>query len=239
MWTRTILIVPVLLTTGCSALLNPALDPYGGYRRQLPSSYAMRVPLVVSLPVGRWDNVMRLPLESTVDVLTLDGVPHIGAIVGSDAQGVQLRVNGQETQLPRATIVRVDLVDVAGSETGAVALGAAKGALIGAGAAALVGAVVGGSAWPPRGPFLRGSVALGAVAGGGQVMAQRQQRLIYLAPAAVPVRGPYGYGGYPGSDPSQPPDGSYPATSGAVRATPSMPSAVDLPACAVPRRGGM
>jgi hypothetical protein len=213
MWTRIVLIVPALLTTGCAAMLNPALNPYGGYGRPLVNPYAMRTAVMAPLPIGRWDNVMRLPLESIIDVVTSDGVPHVGAVAGSDAQTVVLREAGQQSRIARSDIIRIDVVDVAGSETRAVAVGAAKGAMLGAGAAALVGAVAGGQAWPPRGPFLRGSIALGAVAGGAAVMEQRRGRMIYLSPLATGGRSTYdgsptypGYGSYPAGTSYQPYD---------------------------------
>lgn len=209
MWTRIVLIVPALLTTGCAAMLNPALSPYGGYGRPMVNPYAMRTPVMAPLPIGRWDIVMRLPVESIIDIVTSDGVPHVGAVAGSDAQTVVLREAGQESRIARSDVIRIDLVDIAGSETGAVAVGAAKGALLGAGAAALVGAVIGGAAWPPRGPFLRGSIALGAVAGGAAVLEQRRGRMIYLSPSAAGGRSPYGgHPTYPGYG-SYPPDSSY------------------------------
>lgn len=240
MWTRTLLIVPALLTTGCASLLNPALDPYGAYGRPLRSPYAMRPAVLAPLPVGRWDNVMRLPLNSTIDVVTTDGVPHVGLIEGTDAQTVVLREAGQEARIARANIVRIDLVDLAGSDNAAVAAGAAKGALIGAGAAALVGAVVGGPAWPPRGPFLRGAIALGAIAGGGQAMEQRRQRMIYLAPFTAGSRTPYGVSnGYFGYDFYESYD-NYTQALDAIPSGPAYPGAFDLPACAnAPAVGGV
>lgn len=240
MWTRTVLILPALLTTGCASLLNPALDPYGGYSRPMLRPYAMRAPMMAPLPVGRWDNVMRLPLDSTIDIVTVDGVPHVGLIGGADAQAVVLREGGQETRIARASIVRIDLVDVAGSETAAVAGGAVKGAMLGVGAAALIGAVFGGPAWPPRGPFLRGAIAIGGVAGGAAVLEQRRQRMIYLAPSAAGGRSRYGgYGPYPGYgayDPYQ--DEQYSQDDMSGRG-PRYPGAFDLPACAAaPAVGG-
>jgi hypothetical protein len=226
MWTRTVLIVPALLTTGCASLLSP-VGPYPRYGRLNP--YAMRAPVMAPLPVGRWDNVIRTPLNSAIDVVATDGL-HAGVIEGADVQEIVLREGGQQIRIARANIMRIDLVDMAGSETAAVAAGAAKGAILGAGAAALVGAVFGGPAWPPSGPFLRGAVAIGGVAGGAAAMEQRRQRMIYLAPSMAPGRSPYG--GYSPDDPFMQPE----VSAGGER----YPGAFALPACATaPSIGGV
>lgn len=179
-----LVILPLaLLTTGCSELLYP------GLRRPMVSPYPRRIA-APPLPVGRWDNVMRLPQTSTIDVLTADGVPTVGAIAGATAQTVTLRLEGGEVTIARAEIVRVDLVDLPGSETGAVVRRAARGAVLGAAAVTVVGAVIGGPAWPPPGVLVRAGIAGGAAAGGQAAIASRQGRILYLAAnhgsAAVP-----------------------------------------------------
>jgi hypothetical protein len=206
---RALVLIPlVLLTAGCSPLLYP-----GPGRSMAASPYAMRSLAPAPAPVGRWDNVMRLPAQSTIDVLTSNGVPTIGPIVSADAQSVVVLVNGTDVRIARAGIVRVDLVDLAGSETAAVIRSSARGALLGAGAAALIGAVIGGAAWPPPGALVRAGVAGGAVSGGQAALAGRQARILYLAPSQPPVRYPSSQVPYPDlSDPSQ--------------------GAIELPACA-------
>ena len=167
-----------VLSSACSPLL---FGPYGQARRPYypQSPYAARVE---PLPTGRWDNVMRLARHTTIDVLTQDGAAPVGAFTGASATQVRLMVRGNEVTIERAEVVRVDLVALAGSSVIDVANETAKGALIGAGVAALAGAVVGGGAWPPPAPLLRGGAAVGGLAGAQSELARRQQRMIYLAP---------------------------------------------------------
>ncbi len=148
---------------------------------------------VEPVPIGRWDNVMRLPRGSTVDVLTADGAANVGATLGSDVSSVRLVVDSVERRIDRRDVVRVDLVDLAGSEMRGVARKAARGALLGAGFAALLSGVVGGEAWPPPAPLLRGGAAIGGVGAGQAELLRRAGRLIYLAPQAgvLPRDTPY------------------------------------------------
>jgi hypothetical protein len=130
---------------------------------------------------GRWDNVMRLPPGSVVDVLSMDGAAYVGGLTAADGWSVSVNVNGIDEPIPRADVLRIDLVDLPGSEVRAVARQAGIGAVLGAGAAALVAGVIGGSAWPPPGALLRGGAAIGGVAGGSAALAARQGRIVYLA----------------------------------------------------------
>ena len=169
-----------ILTTGCSPLMYPvAPGPY----RPVPAPYfghSHAHPEVV--PVGRWDNVMRVPRGSTIDVLTRDGAATIGRIAGSDAQSVRVQVDAVEVTIARGDIVRVDLVDLPGSDVEAVARRAGRGALIGAGAVALVAGVLGGEYWAPPARAMRAGVAVGAVAAGQAELTRRAGRMLYLAP---------------------------------------------------------
>jgi hypothetical protein len=134
---------------------------------------------------------MRLPVQSQVEVLTMDGLS-VGALARADGREIRVDVGGQELALLRADVMRVDLVDLPGSEVGGVAKRAARGALLGAGAAGLVGWVFRGQAWPPPGVPVRAGVAGGAVAGGQAALNQRQRRIVYLAPGmASPSATPY------------------------------------------------
>lgn len=163
-----------VLASGCGPLLYPG-----------PHSYAPRArlqPVPHPVPIGRWDNVMRLPRFAVIDVLTREGAAHVGSYAGANSDAVRVLVSGNEREIGRNEIVRVDLVDLPGSEAGAVAKGALRGALLGAGAALLIGGVIGGEAWPPPGALVRGLAAAGGVSAGRGTLAQRQGRLIYLAP---------------------------------------------------------
>jgi hypothetical protein len=179
------------LTAGCSPLMYPG--PYGVVPRP-HYGYGPRRPHVEAVPYGRWDNVMRLPRASTIDVLTSDGAAQIGLIAGADAQSVRLMVDGVETRLSRADIVRIDLVDLAGSDTAAVARKAARGALVGVGVVGLLTGVIGDELWPPPAQAVRAGVALGAVGAGQGEMIRRSPRMIYLA-SDYAGRGSAGPGG--------------------------------------------
>jgi len=179
------------LTTGCSPLMYSG--PYG---RVPPPQYAQRRPQVEAVPFGRWDNVMRLPRASTIDVLTNDGAASIGLIAGADAQSVRLLMEGVEVRIARADIVRIDLVDLAGSDTAAVARKAARGALVGVGVVGVITGVIGGELWPPPARAVRAGVALGAVGAGEAEVTRRSPRMIYLAPEQS-GRGATGPGGVP------------------------------------------
>ncbi len=169
-----VVVAAAVFASGCAPFLYP-----GHY----PIAPRVRVqPLPPPVPAGRWDNVMRLPRFATIDVLTRDGAAHIGAIVRADSDRVRVLIAGEEREIERSQVVRVDLVDLPGSEAGAVANGALRGALLGAGAAVLIGGVIGGEAWPPPGVLVRGLAAVGGVSAGQGTIAQRRGRLIYLAP---------------------------------------------------------
>jgi hypothetical protein len=172
-----VIVAAASLTTGCSPLMYSG--PYG---RVLPPHYGQRPPQVEAVPVGRWDNVMRLPRASTIDVLTTDGAASIGLVAGADAQSIRLVMERVEVRIARADIVRIDLVDLAGSETAAVARKAARGALVGVGVVGVLTGVLGGELWPPPARAVRAGVALGAVGAGQAEMLRRSPRLIYLAP---------------------------------------------------------
>jgi len=169
-----------MTTTGCTALM-----PYGGAYGRYPMMRPAPMPMPAVDPymaaLGRWDSVMRLPRGSVIDVLEMNGTAHVGKITRVDGYSVGVMVNASEREIPRAEIVRVDLVDLPGSEVGAAAKGAGLGAALGVGAMALVGAVIGGSAWPPPGAMLRAGAAIGGVAGAESSLIARQKRLIYLA----------------------------------------------------------
>jgi hypothetical protein len=181
-----VLIVAAAAGSGCSQVLAP----YGARYRPYPAArpYVPAPPDPERAARGRWDSVMRLPGGTVIDVLSMNGETFVGAFGGADGSSVRVMVNGMEESIPRAEVLRVDLVDLPGSETGAVVKRAGLGAALGVGAAALVAGVIGGHAWPPPGALLRGGAAIGGVAGAEAALAARQGRLIYLAEhqASVP-----------------------------------------------------
>ena len=167
-------------TSGCAQLLSPY--GYGRGYRPYPVARPPVMPVDTTAAArGRWDQVMRLPAGAVIDVLTLDSSAYVGQLRGADGHTVRVMVNGIEEQIARGDVLRVDLVDLPGSEVGAVAKRATAGALLGLGAAALIGGVIGGEAWPPPGALLRGGAAIGGVAGGEAALVARQGRLVYLA----------------------------------------------------------
>ena len=168
-----------LLATGCSPLLYPPgqAGPYGyAPPSRYRAAYAPEPP-----PYERWDNVMRLPHGALIDVLTRDGAANVGSFAGADIRSVRLFGDKQERELDRAEVVRVDLVSLPGSSVRSIARSAMGGALLGAGAAALFSAVIGGEMWPPPGVLLRGGAAVGGLSAGSAAASSRQSRLIYLA----------------------------------------------------------
>jgi hypothetical protein len=125
---------------------------------------------------------MRTPRFSILDVLTADGAARVGAILQSDAQQVTLEIDGGAMVIPRADVVRVDLVKLAGSGTRDAARRLARGAVLGGAAAALAAGVVGGDLWPPPGVVVRAGAAAGGLSGLQAALLARQGRMIYLAP---------------------------------------------------------
>ena len=174
------LILAAASASGCAQLLTPFV--FDQLRRgSLPAQSPM-IPMDPGFAVrGRWDLVMRLPARSVIDVLTSDGAAHVGQLTSVERDTVNVMVNGREQKIARADVLRIDLVDLPGSEVRAVARGVAGGALLGVGAAALAGAVIGGEAWPPPGAFVRSGAAIGGVGGGQAALTARQGRLIYVA----------------------------------------------------------
>jgi hypothetical protein len=181
-----LVLVPLaMVAAGCSPMV------YQGYRPTMPGTYAPAAFAQPPLPVGRWDNVMRLAAASMIDVLTLDGTANVGPFVWADAQSLVIQRNGGDVRIPRTDIIRVDVVDAPGSEAKAVARNTLRGALLGAGASVLVSAVIGGPAWPPPGAWLRAGAAAGGVAGAQGALGARQPRMVYLAPSQAPSVYPY------------------------------------------------
>jgi hypothetical protein len=128
---------------------------------------------------------MRLPVHARIDVLTWDGAAHVGLFSSADGRSVRLMTARGEELILRDDVVRVDLVDLPGSEAGAVAKRAGRGALLGMGAMALITGVIGGEAWPPPAVALRAGAAYGAVLGGQEELQERRRGIVYLAESLV------------------------------------------------------
>jgi hypothetical protein len=175
----TVTVAAALLASGCSHLMYPGASP-GPYGYAPPSraraAYAPEPP-----PYERWDHVMRLPHGAVIDVLTRDGAANVGPFAGADIRAVRLLGDRQEREIDRAEVVRIDLVSLPGSNIRSIARSAMGGALLGAGAAVLFSAVIGGEIWPPPGVLVRGGAAVGGLGAGAAAASGRQSRLIYLA----------------------------------------------------------
>jgi hypothetical protein len=163
-----------LVATACSPAGYPmgtAFNPYG-YQRTGPT---YQVP--AQLPVGRWDNVMMLPVGALIQVLLIDGSKPAGPIVSAAVDRVRIHTAGGDVELPSRDVVRVDR-QIAPVRS-AVQDGA-RGAAFGAGVVGVLG-LISGRVPPPR-MFLAGgiigaeqNVELNRLAGGASI--------IYLAPS--------------------------------------------------------
>ena len=180
--------IATLSATSCAALMTPYSRGFYGRHPGLRTVPAVTVDPVAAAR-GRWDNVMRLAPGSIVDVLTQNGLAYVGGFSAADGYSVRVVVGGNEREIARADILRIDLVSPPGSDAGAVAKGAVRGAALGVGLVALVSGVIGGEAWPPPAVVWRGGAAIGGVAGGETALARRQGRLVYLAESQQPISG--------------------------------------------------
>lgn len=170
------LVVVVILSSGCSALLLPG--QHGPYRS--PRARAHTDPHTAA--IGRWDQVMRLPHAATIDVLTRDGMARVGAFTAADEESVRVEIQGVAVRVPRLDVVRVDLVDLPGADAVAVAKGAGGGALMGAALMGLFSAALGGEAWPPSGSALRTGALFGGLIAGESALQGRRGHPIYIKP---------------------------------------------------------
>jgi hypothetical protein len=176
-----------LAASGCTPYAMPCGSPYGtSYRYPIMTPAYRPMGDTYATPWGRWDRVMLLPSDSMISVLTMDGV-RVGKLTRADGYGVQASVSGMQAQIARADVMRIDLVDLPGSEVAAVAKRTAGGAALGLGAAALVAGVLGGDAWPPPGALLRAGAATGGVVGAQSALIDRQSRVIYIAESQPPL----------------------------------------------------
>ena len=177
-------------TSGCARMLMP-LALMAIYTEGKGPIRESSVPIDPYVGVrGRWDEVMRLPAKSVVDVLTMEGTAHVGLLTRADARAVRILINGIDEQIARADVLRLDVLYFPGPEAGAIVRRAAVVEAASAAAASVVAAVIGGQACVPPGVLLR-AAAIEGTAGGHASLAAQQGRLIYLpvrsAPAACGV----------------------------------------------------
>jgi hypothetical protein len=164
-----------VVTTACSPMGYPVGTGFNsyGYRHIQPTYQAPG-----QLPVGRWDNVMMLPVGAIVQVLLVDGSRRAGTIVSATVDRLRIHDAGGDVELPSRDVMRVDRP--AGPMGNAVQNGA-RGAAFGAGVVGVLGLISGRV--PPARLFLAGgiigaeqNIELNSLARGGA-------SIVYLAPA--------------------------------------------------------
>jgi hypothetical protein len=170
-----VMVCLTVVTTACSPVRYPvgtAFNSYG-YRQIQPPH---QVP--AQLPVGRWDNVMMLPVGAIVQVLLIDGSRPAGTIVSATVDRLRIHAAGGDVVLPSTDVMRIDRP--AAPVRSAVRDGA-RGAAFGAGFVGVLG-LISGRIPSPR-LFLAGGiigaeqhVELNRLAGG-------RATIVYLAPA--------------------------------------------------------
>jgi len=164
------ILIPVMLTTGCA----PGLYTAAAMTRPRPAARIHVERPAEPPPVGRWDNVMMLEPGTPVKVLTMDGTVVTGRFL--TANTVTLRIeSAQTTSLAVANVMRVDRL---GTAPGIVAREGAKGAALGAGVAGVIGLLV-GVAPPPR--VFAGAAVIGAYQGAAGAAGIPGPGTIYLA----------------------------------------------------------
>jgi hypothetical protein len=178
------LILAAAGTCGCARILMP-LALMAIYTEGKGPIRESSVPIDPYVGVrGRWDEVMRLPAKSVVDVLTMEGTAHVGLLTRADARAVRILINGVDEQIARADVLRLDVLYFPGPEADAIVRRAAVVEAASAAAASVVAAMIGGQACVPPGALLR-AVAIEGTAGGHASLAAQRGRLIYLPAVGV------------------------------------------------------
>ena len=164
------ILIPCMLTTGCAAgLYTAAAMSRGRHAARVHHTRLAEPP-----PVGRWDNVMMLEPGTPLKVLTMDGTVIVGRFV--TANTVTLRIDSEQTtSVAAASVMRVDRI---GTASGTVASEGARGAVVGAGAAGVLGLLLGVTP-PPR--VFAGAAVLGAYQGATSAAGIPGPGTVYLA----------------------------------------------------------
>ena len=177
---RLLLIVPLIgLTAGCAYPVQSLPGAYAGQRPMYPRTPGPQFNLV-SLPIGRWDNVMMTAVGTPLLVLMMNGMMATGEVVAATSDALRLRVASGEVDLAAADVMRVDCL-VGGARS--VVKDGARGAAFGTGVVGVLG-LIAGHVPPPR------LFAAGAIIGAQQNIQvaglARGASTIYLAEAAAP-----------------------------------------------------
>lgn len=172
-----VFVTAAALTSACAPagyLLQPPGGRYG-HLAPPPSAYARFE--AAPLPVGRWDNVMLLPVATPVLALMMDGRQVGGESVSANAGTLKVRTTSGDVDLPAAEVMRVDRLPPSASRD-YVEQGA-RGAAAGAGVVGVLGLIAGHM--PPPRLFAAGAI-IGASASVQGAAIVRGAVTIYLAP---------------------------------------------------------
>jgi hypothetical protein len=153
----------------------------GGFPRG-PASYGPSFrPAPEGVPIGRWDNVMLLPVGAAVQVLTKQGTVTTATFVTATNTSLQLRGDSGALDIAAETIERVDRLWGGPAGTRSVARDAARGAALGAGAVGVLGLLAGHA--PPARLFGAGAIGV-AYENAEMGRGLRTSTIIYLAPGS-------------------------------------------------------
>jgi hypothetical protein len=151
---KLLLVLPLcVVCSGCVAAGYRTAPPAGGYPGRRPVHHQPMPIQSAVLPIGRWDNVMMLALESTVQVLMADGAVATGAVIGASTASLRIRVASGDIDVAAANVMRVDRLKSPGA--GAVRDGV-EGAAWGAGVVGVAGLILG--RMPPPRLFAAGAI---------------------------------------------------------------------------------
>lgn len=164
----------------CAATLTSAcatagyMLPLVAYRRHAPPPpHAYAAPS----PVGRWDNVMLLPVSTPVLALMTDGRQVGGTLIAANAGALQVRTVSGDVELPAADVMRVDRMPPPASRDNVEQGG--RGAAAGVGVVGVLGLIAG--QMPPARLFAAGAI-IGASGSVQAAAAARSPATVYLAP---------------------------------------------------------
>lgn len=159
-------------------VVSAACAPAGRLVRSTPGSpirHAHVRPDTAS-PIGRWDNVMVLPIAAPVWVLTTDGRQTGGEFVSATSETLRIRADAGEMDLAAADVMRVD--QLPGSAWLELAAEGGRGAARGVVFVGLLGLAVG--AMPPPRMFATGAFG-GAASAMDKAAMARGVVTIYVA----------------------------------------------------------
>ena len=162
------------LTSACAtAGYMLPLSAHRGHAAPPPLAYAPPPPS----PVGRWDNVMLLPVATPVLALMTDGRQVGGNLIAANHAALRVRTVSGDVELPAADVMRVDRMPPPASrdylEQGA------RGAAAGAAVVGVLGLIAG--QLPPARLFAAGAI-IGASGSVQAAAAGRGPATVYLAP---------------------------------------------------------